>query len=149
MVPEETKTVLSVGCGWGAVEGALKERGCKVTALPLDSVIGAMAARRGIEVIYGTLDEGMGILRGRKFDCVLMTNLLHLLPNPWSVLEECTKFVREGGTLVIAGPNFNSIPVLMRRTLGSNDYAKLRSFAESGIHAFGIRFWPGKSNAQA
>ncbi len=139
MVPDSAASVLSVGCGHGESEAALQRRGAKVTALALDSVIGAAAARRGVEVVYGTLAQGLEILRSRQFDCVLMTNLLHLLPDPWSVLEECAKLVRNGGTLVIAGPNFKSIPVLVRRALGLSDYPKLRSFAESGIHAFGLK----------
>ncbi len=138
MVPDDAKTVLSIGCGSGAIEAKLQKRGTEVTALPLDSVIGAVAARRGVEMIYGTLTEGLEILKGRRFGCVTMTNLLHLLADPWSVLEECAKFVRKGGTMVIAGPNFYSIPVLVRRAVRLSDYAKLRSFAESGIHAFRI-----------
>ena len=138
MIPNPARSILSVGCGSGESEARLQQRGSKVTALPLDSVIGAAAAGRGVEIIYGTLAEGLEILRGRKFDSVVMSNLLHLLPDPWSVLKECAKLVREGGTLVIAGPNFKSISVLLRRALASKDYSKLRTFAESGIHAFGI-----------
>ena len=138
MVPDRSRSVLSVGCGAGESEVKLQERGAKITALPLDSVIGAAAARRGVEVIYGTLAEGLEILKGRQFDCVVMTNLLHLQTDPWSVLGECAKFVREGGTLVIAGPNFSSMPVLIRRALGLSDHTRLRSFAECGIHAFGL-----------
>jgi 2-polyprenyl-3-methyl-5-hydroxy-6-metoxy-1,4-benzoquinol methylase len=144
LVPWDAKAILSIGCGWGAMEAKLMQRGAKVTALPLDSVIGAVAARRGVAVIYGTLAQAPEKLREHQFDCVVITNLLHLLPDPWSVLREWAKLVREGGTLVIAGPNFKSIPVLVRRALGLGDYPKLRSFAESGIHAFGITSLTGQ-----
>jgi SAM-dependent methyltransferase len=137
MVPSNVKTILSIGCGRGAIETSLKQHGVSVTAIPLDSVIGASAARLGIEVVYGTWDECLTILDGRKFDCVLMTNLLHLLPNPKTVLEQCSRFVREGGTLVMSGPNFDRLPVLIKRILGTGDYGKLRSFDESGISVCG------------
>jgi 2-polyprenyl-3-methyl-5-hydroxy-6-metoxy-1,4-benzoquinol methylase len=140
MVPEDAKQILSIGCGWGAAENKLKQRGAEVTALPLDSVIGAAAARLGIEVIYGTLEECLTNLEGRRFDCVLVSNLLHLQPNPIQVLQRCSLFVREGGTLVVSNPNFGRIPVMLRRALGIGDYKKLRSFSLGGINPYGMNF---------
>jgi len=140
MVPEDAKQILSIGCGWGATENRLKQRGAEVTALPLDSVIGAAAARLGIEVIYGTLEECLTNLKGRRFDCVLISNLLHLQPNPIEVLQRCSLFVREGGTLVVSNPNFGRIPVMLRRALGIGDYKKLRSFSLGGINPYGMNF---------
>jgi len=134
-VPAGVQTVLSVGCGSGAAEARLIQRGMAVTALPLDSVVGASAARLGIDVIHGNWEEGMKKLSGRKFDCVLITNLLHLQPEPEKLLTECVHRVGEGGTLLLAGPNFRRIPNLVKQTLGINGYRKLRSYAEGGINA--------------
>jgi SAM-dependent methyltransferase len=139
MTPHRAESILSVGCGWGASEAELQERGARVTALVLDSVIGAVAAGRGIETIYGTMEEGLQILEGRSFDCVLMTNLLHLLPDPWRLLESYSRLLGKGGTLVIAGPNFEFFPHLAKRVLGLGDYRKLRDFSQSGLHACGIK----------
>jgi hypothetical protein len=108
MVPGRSKSILSVGCGFGESEVKLQGRGAKVTVLPLDSVAGAAAERRGLEVIYGTLAEGLEKLRGRRFDCVVVANLLHLLPDPWRILGECAGLVQKEGVLVISGPNFPS-----------------------------------------
>lgn len=134
MVPENAATILSVGCGWGATEVKLKLRGSQVTALPLDSVIGASVARQEIEVVSGTLAECSRSLGGRKFDCVLMSDLLHLLPDPWSVLREYSGFVGSGGVLIIAGYNFDFLPYLFKRRFGMGDYRKLHDFNQSGVH---------------
>ncbi len=139
MVPKDAKTILSVGCGWGATEAELKKRGYDVTALPLDSVIGAVAECLGLEMVYGTIEEGLRALQGRKFDCVIITNLLHLLPYPWQVLSDYTRLVGNGGALVISGPNFEFFPHLAKRFLAIGDYRKLRHFDRSGLHAHGIR----------
>jgi len=138
MIPAKAKTVLSVGCGWGAVEEKLKERGARITALPLDSVIGAMAARIGIDMAYQNLREGLSTLRGREFDCVLVTDLLHLQPDPWDVLGKCAWLVAPGGALVIQSPNFNYLPIWFRRVLGLGEMRKLKSFSEGGVSDFGI-----------
>jgi 2-polyprenyl-3-methyl-5-hydroxy-6-metoxy-1,4-benzoquinol methylase len=137
LVPGKAQTVLSVGCGWGATESKLKERGAKVTALPLDSVIGARAAGAGIEVIYGSLDKALAAVSGRKFDCVLVTNLLHLLPNPGAVLEQLSGLVGQGGTLIASGPNLKTLRVQLKRIMGKSDYAKLGTYREGGITVFG------------
>jgi 2-polyprenyl-3-methyl-5-hydroxy-6-metoxy-1,4-benzoquinol methylase len=137
MLPNSAKSVLSIGCGSGDTEVELKKRGIEVTAIPLDSIIGAAAARLGINVVYGTLDECFANLDGRQFDCVLMTNLLHLLPNPKIVLEQSSRFVRKGGTLLISGPNFGRLPISIKKIFKVGDYWKLRSFGESGINTCG------------
>jgi 2-polyprenyl-3-methyl-5-hydroxy-6-metoxy-1,4-benzoquinol methylase len=133
MVPCDARTILSIGCGSGATETSLKQRGAKVTVFPLDSVIGAAGARLGLEVIYGTMEECFNRLGQRDFDCVLITDLLHLLPNPWQVLDQSWRFVGKAGTLVISGPNFHSLRILGKRALNIGDYRKLSSIAQSGV----------------
>jgi 2-polyprenyl-3-methyl-5-hydroxy-6-metoxy-1,4-benzoquinol methylase len=132
-VPQDARSVLSIGCGCGAFEAELQRRGADVTALALDSIIGANAERRGIRPVYGTLDEGLKMLQSQQFDCVAMSHLLHLLPNPAQVIEVCCRMVRPGGRLLLGGPNFNRFPVLLKRAFLNGDYRKLRTFAESGI----------------
>jgi 2-polyprenyl-3-methyl-5-hydroxy-6-metoxy-1,4-benzoquinol methylase len=134
-VPHEAKEVLSIGCGSGETEAELVRRGANVTALPLDSVIGVAAARRGTRIVYGSLQECLKSLVGQKFQCVFVTDLLHLLPNPRSVVEDCAELVEDGGALVAAGPNFDRLPVLVKRSLGVGEYQKLRDFKLGGINA--------------
>ena len=137
LIPDDAKSILSIGCGWGEIEARLMERGAAVTALPLDSVIGAAAALRGIEVLSGELGDCFKELGDRIFDSVVMTNLLHLLPNPSEVIDRCARLVGHGGTLVVSGPNFRSVRVLAKRLLGIGDSRRLRSYEESGIHTVG------------
>ena len=137
MVPGDAQTILSIGCGWGAAEARLKERGAAVTALPLDSVIGAVAAKRGVEVVHGTWDQCLEALGKRQFGCVLVPNLLHLLPSPGDVLRQCVRFVRAGGTMVLSGPNFDRVPWLVKRVFGAGELRNLRHFELSGINVCG------------
>ncbi len=139
-VPADAKSILSIGCGWGAMEAALQARGAAVTAVPLDSVIGAAATRRhGFEMIYGDWNGCLDKLTGRKFDVVLMMNLLHLLPEPGRALEQSSRFLGTGGILVVGGPNFDRLPTWFRRTFGINDERKLRNFDQSDINRCGPR----------
>jgi 2-polyprenyl-3-methyl-5-hydroxy-6-metoxy-1,4-benzoquinol methylase len=137
VVPKEARSVLSIGCGWGAFEAELQLRGASVTALAVDSVVGANAERRGVKMIYGTLDEGLQTIKSRQFDCIVMDDLIHLLPNPVQVIEACSHLLRRGGRLLLSGPNFNRLPVFIKRKFLNGEYRKLRTFAESGIHVCG------------
>jgi 2-polyprenyl-3-methyl-5-hydroxy-6-metoxy-1,4-benzoquinol methylase len=135
MVPHDARTILSVGCGGGAIENELKRRGSRITVFPLDSVVGVVHAGLGFEVVYGTMGECFNRLGDRKFDCVLMTDLLYLLPDPWQVLDRCGQHVVPSGTLVVSGPNFRAPRVLYKRVLKIGDYQKLSDHAQSGIRA--------------
>ncbi len=53
LVPESVHRILSIGCGWGETEGWLIQRGARVVAIPMDSVIAACAEARGVEIVYG------------------------------------------------------------------------------------------------
>ena len=139
LIPAAAKCILSVGCGCGAIELKLKERGAQVTALALDSVIVAGAAKRGIEIICGTLEQTLAGLGGRRFDCVFMTNLLHLVPNPEAVLEQCARLVGPGGTLLVSSPNFKALRVRIKHALGAPELRNLGNFDQGGIAVFGPR----------
>ncbi len=133
MIPDDAESVLSIGCGRGDLEVKLKERGASVTAIPMDTVIGAAAQRRGINVVYGTWDECIKRLEDQKFGCIFIKDLLHLQQNPGQLLEQCSGFVAKDGVLVVAGPNFDRVPWLIRRVFGIGGFDKLRSFASSGF----------------
>ncbi len=137
LVSSSARTVLSVGCGAGEQEREMQAAGFKVTALLLDAVIGATAVERGIEVIYGTLDEAIDQLRPRRFDCVVISNLLHLAPDPDLLLSRLAGLLTDQGSLVARGPNFDSLRIWLRRLLHRGGLEKLRSFRESGVHRIG------------
>lgn len=137
LVPPTTRRLLSIGCGWGATERTLKKRGVRVTALPLDSIVGAALEQKGIEVIYGSMEESFRALNGRAFDCVLLTNLLHLQKEPLHLLQECIRLVTPKGTLLVGGPNFNRLPWLFQRTTGLGPLRYLRSYEAGGVAVCG------------
>jgi 2-polyprenyl-3-methyl-5-hydroxy-6-metoxy-1,4-benzoquinol methylase len=138
-VPAEATNILSVGCGWGATEARLKERGARVTVLPLDSVFGAGAEQEGYEVVYGSMTECLEKLGGRKFDCVMMTNLLHLQRDPTAVIQQLKRHVGNKGCVVLKGPNFDRISLLVKRKGRLKDFRGLESFEKGGINTCGPR----------
>src|SRR5579863_1648656 len=133
MYPSDTTTVLSIGCGWGETEAGFARNGIKVTAIPLDPVIAACAESRGVEVVCGDLDSAVKQLRGRRFDGVLMSGILHLLREPEKALSQASSLLSECGTLVATIPAFRRLPVLWERLNHPSRYRGLGDFERSGI----------------
>lgn len=139
MFPAGTRSVLSIGCGWGETEAELARKGIGVTAIPLDSVIASCAESRGVEVVYGDLDGAVEQLRGRRFDGVLMTGILHLLDDPAKAVAHASSLLAEGGVLVATIPAFHRLPILWERLNHPSRYRGLRDFQRSGIHPISRR----------
>jgi 2-polyprenyl-3-methyl-5-hydroxy-6-metoxy-1,4-benzoquinol methylase len=139
LVPMDAKRILSIGSGFGDTEVALKNRGAEVTALPLDSVIGAAAEKRGIDVVYGTFNQCRNNLGRLRFDCVIISDLLHLVRQPGSLLEGIQHFVGNNGTIVVSGPNFEFYKTFLKRVTGLDDLGRLKDFDLSGVQVCGPR----------
>ncbi len=144
MFPETTRTVLSIGCGWGKTEAELAKRGIEVTAIPLDAMIGACAEARGVNVVYGTLENAIDQLRGRQFDGVLMSGILHLFPKPADALAAASSVLAQDGVLVATLPAFRRLPSRWERLRHPSRYKGWEDFQRSGMHALTrrqVRSW--------
>jgi|tagenome__1003787_1003787.scaffolds.fasta_scaffold20990059_15 2-polyprenyl-3-methyl-5-hydroxy-6-metoxy-1,4-benzoquinol methylase len=133
-IPKRARTVLSVGCGWGATERILVERGLRVIAMPLDSIISRSAAAQGVEMTHGSIDDMATLLLGKKFDCVLCLNILHLAADPATVLRELRGFLSVDSTAIIQSPNMMSLRAI-RELYGSfGNRPFRREYSSTGAH---------------
>jgi 2-polyprenyl-3-methyl-5-hydroxy-6-metoxy-1,4-benzoquinol methylase len=134
MMPSKTKDVLSIGCGRGATEGILVEQGMRVTAVPLDSVIGACAKARGVEIVPSDSEKALDALSGRSFDCILFMNVLEHLPDPVGILSRYAKLLSADGVVLISVPNFNHIKVWRDLLRGGITWRQRYDFEKSRLH---------------
>jgi len=107
---DDRNSVLSIGCGWGKAEQELQNKGVRVTAVPLDSVIAESARWRGVEVINifsdGQQPEISESSRKNGFDTILLLNVLQHVRDPELLLREAADALPAGGTIVGVCPNF-------------------------------------------
>ena len=134
LVPLSANTMLSIGCGWGELEGRLVERGIRVMAIPLDSVIAACAETRGITTVCGDVEDVREQVGNHHFDCILISNVLHLMRDPLRVLRACREVLSNEGCIVFSVPNFDYLKAIWRGFAGRSGYTKLGSYAEAGLH---------------
>lgn len=135
LFPDSTRSVLSIGCGWGKTEGEFVRKGIDVTAIPLDPVIASCAESRGVRVVHGDLDSAIAQLYGQRFDGVLISGVLHLLPSPMKVLQQANLLLNDQGLLVATIPNFHRFPAVWQRLRNPSRYRGWREFDHSGIYA--------------
>ncbi len=134
LVPASTRAVLSVGCGWGATEEQLLRCGKRVVAVGLDPVISACARTRGVEVVDGDLAMALGKLSGESFDCLLISNVLHLVQDPSDILAAFLPLLSDKAVVITSVPNLMRIAVLWKKLRGLKSHRFLGNFAKSGVH---------------
>ena len=134
LVPSNARHVLSLGCGFGYTEEYLVRLGLRVVGLPLDSVIAACAEDKGVEVVYGDFETARQKLTGERFDCLLMSNILHLVPDPAAVLRSFAQLLGPAGKVIVGVPNFSYLPTTWRRLQRQLHVRDLAHFQKSGLH---------------
>lgn len=134
LMPVHASNVLSVGCGWGALEGELISRGVRVAGVPLDGVIAPCAAARGVEIIAGTDPFNFRNVLSGDFDGVLLSNILHLVPDPAAYLQSVSRALKAGGCIVIRVPHVGGWPLWKKKWKGNGMYSGVDDFNKSGVH---------------
>jgi 2-polyprenyl-3-methyl-5-hydroxy-6-metoxy-1,4-benzoquinol methylase len=133
LVPAAAKTVLSIGCGWGAAEGSLVESGRRVVSVPLDPVISACAEARGVQSVTGDFHRVRKQLAGQRFDVLLISNVLHLISSPEDVLAAFSSLLNNGGSVILIVPNRLRLSALFK-SLRRNSFNSLARFGSTGVH---------------
>ena len=140
IIPPETRSVLSIGCGSGATESRLAESGLRVVAVPLDPVIcSSTAAHGGVEMVFGDFRTAREKLKGEQFDCLLFLNVLHLARDPVEILSLFRDTLSVKAVVVIQTPNMLSVPAIWRRFRHPSGYRHLGNFELTGAHFSSIK----------
>ena len=148
LISSEARSILSVGCGLGETEAFLARRGVRVVGVPADSVVSVSAHARGISVVQADFAAAFSTLSGERFDCVLFSGVLHLLPDPVSILKAFAKFMADSGTIIVTVPNHSYLGVWRLRMRRGPCLASFGDYERTGTHLVTrrvIRRWLRKS----
>ena len=115
---------LDVGCGGGALGGALKAAGAAyVAGVEYDAAAAARARERLDVVVEGSvLDAELPFAAG-EFDVVVFADVLEHLPDPDAALRRCLPLLAGGGRVVVSVPNMRFWLMLWRLAADRWEYA--------------------------
>ncbi len=125
LVPVAARFVVDVGCGAGALGGALKHErpDVEVRGIEVNREAAARAKRVLDDVVVDT-GEGEIPTSWPAPDCVIFADVLEHMIDPWSVLRRWRLRLRQSGCIVVSLPNVAHSSVLRGLRMGRWDYAE-------------------------
>lgn len=134
-IPRGVRNILSVGCGSGATEAWLCGQGMRVAAIPLDPIIAGSAQSGGVELVPGDFATAREALIGKRFDCLLLSNVLHLVENPSGLLSELSTFLASDCSVAIMSvPNIQRLRALWGTIRCDRRFKGLGKYEDCGVH---------------
>ena len=131
--------LLSLGVGDGATEGALAGLGWDVTVVPIDNVLGAAAAVRGLHVLDPRrLTARPTRTADASFDIVLAVDVLAYLDDPAAELRAARSYLAPGGRVLASVPDHRRYAWRNRLPIGT-EVPLPDSFERDGVHRTGRR----------
>ena len=118
--------VLDIGCGEGFLAVELAKNGNRVTGV--DALPEAAKSAALDDYYSADLDDGLdGVVRrinGKRFDRVLLLDILEHLRNPGRILEQCHELVQKNGQVIVSVPNIANIHTRLLLMMGKFDYTE-------------------------
>ncbi|MCX5712453.1 MAG: class I SAM-dependent methyltransferase [Candidatus Omnitrophica bacterium] len=111
MKNEKRGTVLDLGCGDGDYAKRLKDLGFDVIATDID--MAKFRFKNEIEFKRCDITKEMPF-SDKTFDYVFLMEVVEYLRNPYIVLPEINRIIKDGGYLIVSTPNILSLNSRMR-----------------------------------
>ncbi len=100
---EPGSRVLDIGCGDGALMGALRRQGCDVRGIEIDGDCVERCVSQGLSVVQGDADRDLADYPDRAFDYAILSQTLQTAARPDRMLDQ---LLRVGGRAIVSFPNF-------------------------------------------
>jgi O-antigen biosynthesis protein len=121
----DNKRVVDFGCASGNFAQLLKEKGCTVTGVDINYEAAKIAEKYCEQVFVADLDFVLiaEIFANQKFDVAVFGDVLEHLRNPWKVLRDAQKILKECGYVVASIPNIAHGAIRLDLLQGNFDYS--------------------------
>lgn len=131
--------VLEIGCSSGYVGATLVAKGHRVTGVEMDPEA-AQAARDALqEVFTGDADGFFRAHPDRRFDAILLGDVLEHMADPTATLRRCAASLNEGGAVAISLPCVTHGSIRAMLLEGRWDYADYGLLDRTHLRFFSYR----------
>ena len=119
--------ILEIGCGTGGTGAlALAEGRCsEYYAIELDGASAAVASQHITAVVEGDIETMPFPWVDKKFDALILSEVLEHLRDPWAVIRELSTMLRPGAVIFASSPNVAHYRIILMQMRGE---WKLTSF---------------------
>lgn len=118
---ERTDAVLELGCGTGTFSEAIAPLAKNLIATDMsEPMLDLARAKLGkhSNTQFQRQDAYRTSFNESTFDAVLIANLLHVVHDPASILQECSRVMKDGGKVVVAEVTSKGTPLVAGIRLG-------------------------------
>jgi len=106
LVPTTAKAIFDLGCGTGILGQALKQRqACDVEGIELNKEAAECAKENLDRVFCDNLNRFNPQFTGKKYDCLILADILEHLISPWLVLKKFADVLTDDGVVIASIPN--------------------------------------------
>jgi len=130
------RRLLDVGCGEGQLPETAQDEGWNAFGIDLSETAVRLCCERGLPASQTDFFDSS--LDHRRFDAIVMSELIEHVPAPGRFLRRADELLEEGGILYLTTPNFGSLarrilgdkwPVIHPEHIGYFERSTLRSMA--------------------
>ncbi|MBP9732118.1 MAG: class I SAM-dependent methyltransferase [Candidatus Magasanikbacteria bacterium] len=136
-------TILDVGCSTGYLgEYLIQNKKCMVYGIESDAPSHAIALSKGYETVaLETVEDALSshIFEGKKFDHIIIGDVLEHVVDPSYVLKEIKKYLAEQGTIIISLPNVAHYSVRFALLRGKWDMTDTGIMDRTHLHFFTLK----------
>lgn len=107
---EKKTKILDIGCGNGWMLDLLKEfygNNAITYGTEINKNVCEAAKKRGHLVKYGL--DPFKLFKNEKFDVINITHVIEHLSEPFLLIKDCFKILKNGGIIIIETPNYDSM----------------------------------------
>lgn len=135
------KKVLEIGCHTGYLSCWLRRKNNLVTGIECNQDALEIAKPYLKNAICGNIENESTWknLGSEKFDVILIMHVLEHLVDPWKVLEETKKYLKEDGEVIIAMPNISNFYNRWSIFRGNFDYEDVGVMDRTHLRFFNIK----------
>lgn len=140
LIPDQC-SVLDVGCASGYFMKYLEtNKNCRCVGIEVVKEYAEHGCEEGLDIIIGDAAEVMTHLaKTRKFDCIVLGDVLEHVINPFELLSTAVGTLNEAGCIVISIPNIVSMRARLNLLMGKWEYRDSGIFDRTHLRFFSIK----------